>query len=176
MLFVHDVFGVFLEMFFFDFAAICGAILAFKREPTRSSGSSWRFLGAFYGTSIARKCFNKKNIVLFTIFHRFWLVKQSPNVKTYPTRRRAAIPPPRLHKKRHQKIEQTILQTSTANRSKIIDKIVKTSIKNRSKSSKNHPWGCLGVVWGRLGSSWLGTVFVASWSHLRAVLGASWGV
>ena len=48
------------------------------------------------------------------------------------------------------------------------------SSKNHSKiynkSSKNHPWERLGAAWGRLGSSWgLGTVFVASWSHRRAV-------
>ena len=34
--------------FFFDFGAFCGAILALKTEPNRSSGPSRRILGAFW--------------------------------------------------------------------------------------------------------------------------------
>ena len=102
-------------------------------------------------------------------FHFFFI-----NLSNAP---QSGDPATALAQKKAPKIEQTAYELRRQNDPKSQPKSSKNQSKIDQKSSKNHPWGRLGAAWGRLGSSWgLGTVFVASWSHLRAVPGASWGV
>ena len=108
----------------------------------------------------------------------------------YPTRRRAAIPPPRLLKKRHQKSSKQLTNfdgKAIQNRSQNRQKINQKSIKNHPKIIPGVVLERLGAVLGRLGglepSSWRPGAILepsqerlgASRTRLGGVLGASWG-